>query len=66
METVNPNSLAAVMKEMRDAALANNTIKPSIDEIEAEYQWTLALSYAAGLHLHHSQLGLHHPPSLMH
>ena len=33
---VNPNSLTAVVKEMRDAALANNNIEPTIDKIEAE------------------------------
>ena len=48
---VNPNSLAAVVKEMRDAALANNNIEPTIDEIEAEYQRRLALRCAEGLQL---------------
>ena len=48
---VNPNSLMAVVKEMRDAALTNNNIEPTIDEIEAEYQRRLALRCAEGLQL---------------
>ena len=36
---------------MRDAALANNNIEPTIDEIEAEYQRRLALRCAEGLQL---------------
>ena len=61
METVNPNSLAAIMKEMRDAALANNTIEPSINEIEAEYQWRLALRCATGLQLPPFTIGVTSP-----
>ena len=48
---VNPNSLVAVVKEMRDAALANNNIEPTIDKIEAEYQRRLALRCAEVLQL---------------
>ena len=33
-EIPNPNSLATVMKEMRDSALANGTVEPTLDEIE--------------------------------
>ena len=40
---INPNSLTAVVKELRDAALANNNIEPMIDKIEGEYQRRLAL-----------------------
>ena len=47
----NPNSLATVMKEMRDSALANGTVEPTIDEIEAKYQQCLALHFASGLQL---------------
>ena len=48
---VNPNSLVTVVKEMRDAALANNNIELTIDEIEAEYQRRLTLRCAEGLQL---------------
>ena len=61
---VNTNSLAAVVKEMRDAALANNNIEPTIDEIEVEYQRRLALGVQKGYNFHHSPLGDitdHHP-----
>ena len=54
---VNPNSLVAVVKEMRDAALTNNNIELTIDEIEAEYQRRLALRVQKGYNFHHSQLG---------
>ena len=47
----NPNSLATVMKEMRDSALANGTVEPTINEIEAEYQQYLALHFASHLQL---------------
>ena len=48
---VNPNSLMAVVKEMRDAVLTNNNIELTIDEIEAEYQRRLALRCAEWLQL---------------
>ena len=62
---INPNSLKAVVKEMRDAALANNNIEPMIDKIEAEYQRRLALRCAEGLQLstihHWGDIANHHP-----
>ena len=48
---INPNSLVAVVKELRDVALANNNIEPAIDEIETEYQRRLALRCVEGLQL---------------
>ena len=48
---INPNSLTAVVKELRDVAIANNNIEPMIDEIETEYQRRLALRCAEGLQL---------------
>ena len=39
------------MKEMKDAALANGMIEPSLDEIEAKYQCWLVMRCAAGLQL---------------
>ena len=50
-ELVNPNSLAVVMKEMKDDALANGTMEPTLDKIEAEYQCRIALRCSAGLQL---------------
>ena len=50
-QSVNPNSLAVVMKEIKDAAIANGTFEPTLDETKAEYQCQLALRYAAGLRL---------------
>ena len=58
---VNPNSLAAAMKEMRDAALANNNIELTIDEIEAEYQRRLSLRCAEGLQIPPFTIGLTSP-----
>ena len=46
---INPNSLTAVVKELRDAALGKNNIEPTIDETETEYQRKLALRCAEGL-----------------
>ena len=48
---INLNSLMAAVKELRDAALANNNIEPTIDENETEYQRRLALRCAEGLQL---------------
>ena len=50
-EIPNPYSLATVMKEMKDYALANGTVGPSLDEIEAKYQQCLALHFVSGLFL---------------
>ena len=58
---INPNSLVAVVKEMRDVALANNNIEPTIDEIEAEYQRRLALRCAEGLQLPPFTIGVTSP-----
>ena len=58
---INPNSLAAVVKELRDAALANNNIELMIDEIETEYQRRLALRCAEGLQLPPFTIGVTSP-----
>ena len=58
---VNPNSLTAVVKEMRDAALTNNNIELTIDEIEAEYQRRIALRCAEGLQLPPFTIGMTSP-----
>ena len=42
-ESVNPNSLAVVMKEMKDAVITKGTNKPTLDKIEAEYQCRLEI-----------------------
>ena len=59
--SVNPHSLAVVMKEMKDTALVNGTTDPTLDEIEAEYQCRLALRYAAGLQLPPFMIGVTSP-----
>ena len=58
---INPNSLTAVVKEMRDVALANNNIELMIDEIEAEYQRRLALRCAEGSQLPPFTIGVTSP-----
>ena len=50
-ESVYPNSLAVVMKEMKDVALPNGTVEPALDEIETDYQCRLALRCTVGLQL---------------
>ena len=43
------NSLAVVVRRMKEDALTNGTSEPTLDEIKVEYQCTLALKCAAGL-----------------
>ena len=52
---------SAVMKEMLDAALANGMIEPTVDEIETEYHYCLALHFAAGLWLPSFIIGMTSP-----
>ena len=47
--SASPNSLAVVVRRMKKAAHNNCTSEPTLDEIEVEYQWALALGCAAGL-----------------
>ena len=60
-ESVNPNSFAVVMKEMKDAVVANDTIEPTSDKIEAEYQCRLVLECTTGLQLPPFMLGVTSP-----
>ena len=48
-ELVSPNSLAVMVRRMKEAALTNGTSEPTLDEIEVEYQHAHALRCAAGL-----------------
>ena len=52
-----PASLAAVFKEMVDAAQMNKTVVPAMDEIEDEYKHRqAALNRPASLRLSHTPL----------
>ena len=48
-ESVSPNSLAAVVRRMKETALANGTNEPTQHNIEVKYQRAFALRCAAGL-----------------
>ena len=63
-ESVNPDSLAVVMKAIKEAVLANGTIEPTLDEIEAEYQFRLALRCSTGLQLPSFTIGATSPAIL--
>ena len=55
MAIPHPASLAAVFKEMMDAAQVNKTVVPTVDEIEAEYKhWQAALNRPASPRLSHT------------
>ena len=49
MGSVSPNSLAAVVRRIKEAVHTNDTSEPTLDDIEVEYQCILALRCAAGL-----------------
>ena len=49
MGSTSQNSLAVVMRRMREAVHANGISEPTLEKTEVEYQHALALKCAAGL-----------------